>query len=75
MRVQLEDSFEDNEMPVLLPYPEGRQSFVVPRELLPEDARAGDGFKVRFAHAREETRRIAAENRRLLDNHLGRNDG
>ena len=74
MRVQL-DSFGDNEMAVLLTYPEGRQSFVVPRELLPEDARVGNGFKALFAHAREETRRIAAENRRLLDNLLGRDDG
>ena len=62
-------------MAVLLIFPEGRQSFVVPRELLPEDARVGNGSKALFAHAREETRRMAAENRRLLDNLLGRDDG
>ena len=77
MRVQL-DSFEDNELAVLLPYPDGWQSFIVPRELLPEDARAEEGFRVCFvcsAHSRKETRRIAAENGRLLNNLLGRDDG
>ena len=67
--------FEDNGMVVLLPNPEGRQSFDMPRELLPEDARAGDALEVRFARDREETKRIAAENKRLLDDLLEREDG
>jgi hypothetical protein len=74
MRVQ-QDSFADNEVTLLLPYPEGRQSLDVPRELLPEYARAGDGFEASFAHDRRETRRMAAENRRLLGNLLGRDGG
>lgn len=69
------DSFKDYEVAVLLPYPEGRQSLDVPRELLPEDARAGDGLEASFAHDRRETRRMAAENRRLLGNLLGRDNG
>lgn len=73
MRVQL-DRFEDNGMAVLLLYPEGRQSFDVPRELLPENARAGDVFVASFACDREETERMAAENKRLLDELLGRED-
>jgi hypothetical protein len=71
MRVQL-DRFEDNGMAVLLPYPKGRRSFDVPREMLPEDARAGDVFEVSFTHDRRETERIAAENRRLMNELLGR---
>lgn len=71
MRVQL-DRFEDNGMAVLLVYPHGRESFDVPRELLPEDARAGDVFEVSFARDRRETERMAAENESLLDELLGR---
>ncbi len=71
MRVQL-DKFEDNEMVVLLLYPGGRRSFDVPRELLPEGARAGDVFEVSFSRDREETDRLAAENKSLLDDLLGR---
>ena len=74
MRVQL-NRFEYNGMVALLLNPEGRQSFDMPRELLPEDARAGDALEVRFARYREETKRIAAENERLLDDLLGREDG
>jgi hypothetical protein len=74
MRVQL-NRFEDNGMVVLLLNPEGRQSFDMARELLPEDARAGDSFEVRFARDREETKRIAAENKRLLDDLLERENG
>ena len=66
------DRFEDNGMAVLLLYPEGRRSFDVPRELLPEDARAGDVFEVSFAHDRRETERMAEENKRLMDELLGR---
>lgn len=62
-------------MAVLLLYPEGRRTFDVPRELLPEDARAGDVFEASFAHNREETERMAAENKRLLDDLLGRGNG
>lgn len=71
MRVQL-DRFEDNGMAVLLLYPHGRESFDVPRELLPGDARAGDVFDVSFARDWQETERMAAENERLLDELLGR---
>jgi hypothetical protein len=67
MRVQL-DSFEDNGMAILSLYPEGRQSFGVPRELLPEDARAGGVLEASLAHDRE-------ENRRLLDDLLRRDCG
>ena len=70
MRVQI-DRFEDNGWAVLLPYPDGRTSFDVPRELLPEEVSAGDVFEVRFEYDREETLRIAEENRRLLDELLG----
>ena len=49
MRVQI-DRFEDNGWAVLLPYPEGRATFDVPRELLPEEVSAGDVFDVRFEY-------------------------
>jgi hypothetical protein len=71
MRVQV-DRFEDNGMAVLLLYPHGRESFDVPRELLPGDARAGHVFEVSFARDWRETERMAAENKRLLDELLGR---
>lgn len=74
VRVQL-DRFEDNGMAVLLPYPEGRRSFDVPREALPPDAAPGDVFAVRFERDPEEGRRLADENRRLMDELLGRNEG
>jgi Protein of unknown function (DUF3006) len=70
MRVQI-DRFEDNGWAVLLPYPDGRRSFDVPREFLPEEVSAGDVFEVRFEYDRDETLRIAEENRRLLDELLG----
>ncbi len=68
------DRFEDNGMAVLLIYPEGRRSFDVPRELLPREARPGDVFEVRFARDVGETERMAEENRRLMDELLGRGD-
>ena len=74
MRVQL-NRFEDNGMMVLLLNPEGWQSLDMPQELLREDARAGAALEVRFARYREETKRIAAENERLLNDLLGREDG
>ena len=61
-------------MAVLLLYPEGRRSFDVPRELLPQEARPGDVFEVRFLHDAGETERMAEENRRLMDELLGRRD-
>ncbi|MCA1688142.1 MAG: DUF3006 domain-containing protein [Actinobacteria bacterium] len=70
MRVQI-DRFEDDGWAVLLLYPDGRQSFDAPRELLPEEASPGDVFEVHFEHDRAETGRLAAENRRLLDELLG----
>jgi hypothetical protein len=73
MRVQI-DRFEDNDWAVLLVYPDGKRSFDVPRELLPEGASAGDVFDVRLDHDRAETERLTAENRRLLDELLGREE-
>jgi len=73
VRVQV-DRFEDNGLAVLLPYPDGRRSFDVPRELLPEEVSAGDVFEVRFVYDRDETLRVAEENRRLLDELLGGED-
>jgi len=70
MRVQI-DRFEDNRWAVLLSYPDGRRSFDVPRELLPEEVSAGDVFEISFEFDREETVRVAEENRRLLDDPLG----
>jgi hypothetical protein len=70
MRVQIA-RFEDNRWAVLLPYPDGRRSFDVPHELLPEEVSAGDVFEISFEFDREETVRVAEENRRLLDDPLG----
>jgi hypothetical protein len=70
MRVQL-DRFEDNDMAVLLLYPHGRESFDVPRELLPGVARAGDVFEVSFTRDWRETEWMATENENLLDEPLG----
>jgi hypothetical protein len=66
MRVQI-DRLEDNGWAVLLLYPDGERSFDAPRELLPEEALPGDVFEVSFEHDRAETERLAAENRRLLE--------
>ncbi len=66
------DRFEDNGMAVLLLYSYGRETFDVPRELLREDARAGDFFEVSFACYRWKTEQVGAENERLLDELLGR---
>ena len=71
MRVQI-DRFEDNGTAVLLLYPEGKRSFDVPRELLPEGSQSGDVFEVGFVRDRRETERMAAENKSLLDELLGR---
>ncbi len=57
---------------MLLLYPEGKRSFDVPRELLPQDAKPGDVFEVSFVHDRRETERMADENKRLMDELLGR---
>jgi len=71
MRVQI-DRFEDNGWAVLLPYPEGGRGFDVPREMLPDEASPGDVFEARFERNPEETGRLAAENRRLMDELRGR---
>jgi hypothetical protein len=71
MRVQL-DRFEDNGMAVLLLYLRGRESFGVPRELLPRNARTRDVLEVSFARDWRETERMAAENEKLLEELLGR---
>jgi hypothetical protein len=74
MRVQI-DRFEDNGWVVLLLYPDGERSFAAPRELLPEEASPGDVFEVRFEHDVAETKRLAGENRLLLDELVGRGEG
>lgn len=74
MRVQI-DRFEDSEWAVLLLYPDGGRGFDVPRGLLPEGASPGDVFDVRFEPEPRETERLAKENRRLMDDLLGREEG
>ena len=71
VKVQL-DRFEDNGWAVLIPYPAGDKTFDVPREALPEGAAPGDVFTWRFEPDPEETARLAGENRRLMDELLGR---
>jgi hypothetical protein len=73
MRVQI-DRFEDNGWAVLLLYPEGKRSFDAPREVLPDDASPGDVFEMRFEHDREESERLAEENRRLMNELLGKEE-
>lgn len=70
MRLQI-DRFEDGGWVVVLPYPDGRKGFDVPRELLPDGASVGDVFEVLLRHDPEETERLAQENRRLLDGLAG----
>ena len=65
------DRFEDGGWVVVLPYPDGRKSFDVPRELFPGEASVGDVFDVEVEHDPEETQRLAEENRRLLDGLTG----
>ncbi len=67
--------FEDNGMAVLLPYPDGRRSFDVPRKLLPENTQPGDVFEVGFSHDPEATERTVEENKGAWDELLGRDDG
>lgn len=73
MRVQV-DRFEDNGWAVLLTYPAGDRTFDVPREALPADAAPGGVFSVRFEPDKEETERLADENRRLMDELLERDE-
>ena len=56
---------------VVLPYPDGRKSFDVPRAFFPGEASVGDVFYVRAERDGEETARLAEENRRLLDGLTG----
>ncbi len=74
MRVKI-DWFEDHGWAVLLLYPDGKRGFDAPRELLPAGASVGDVFVLHFEHDRAETERLAGENRRLLDELLGREEG
>lgn len=69
-RVQL-DRFEDNGWAVLLL---GTRSFNLPREMLPANASPGDVFEVTLTLDQDETRRLGEENRRLLDELLGREE-
>lgn len=62
-------------MAVLLIYPDGSRTFDVPRGLLPEDCRVGDVFEARFLRDEDETKRSAAENKRLMDELLGYEGG
>ncbi|HET7478482.1 MAG TPA: DUF3006 domain-containing protein [Rubrobacteraceae bacterium] len=73
MRVQI-DRFEDRGWAVLLLYPEGKRSFDVPREMLPDGAREGDVFEARFEPVPEERERLARENRQLVDELLKRDE-
>ena len=70
MRVQI-DRFEDGGWVVVLPYPDGRNGFDVPRDFFPYEASVGDVFDVRAERDRVETGRLAEENRRLLDGLAG----
>ena len=70
MRVHI-DRFEDGGWAVVLPYPDGRRGFDVPRELFPGEASVGDVLEVRVERDRGETRRQAEENRRLLEGLAG----
>ena len=70
MRLQI-DRFEDGGWVVVLPYPDGRKSFDVPREFFPGEASVGDVFEVMVEHDPGETEQLAAENRRLLDELAG----
>lgn len=74
VRVQV-DRFEDGGWAVVSIYPEGKKTFDVPREALPEDASAGDVFDVGFERNEEETRRSASENEKILDELLKRGEG
>ncbi|MGH3086599.1 MAG: DUF3006 domain-containing protein [Rubrobacteraceae bacterium] len=74
MRVQI-DRFEDNGWAVLLLYPDGRKTFDAPREILPEDASPGDVFDVKFERKEEETKKVANENEKLMNELLGREEG
>lgn len=73
MRVQI-DRFEDNGWAVLFLYPDGKKSFDVPRELLPENASPGDVFALSFEWDGEETKKMASENERLMDELLRRDE-
>jgi hypothetical protein len=73
MLVQI-DKFENSGSAVLLLYPDGKRSFDVPRELLLTEASPGDVFEVRVEYDAAETQRLAEENRRLLDELLGRDE-
>jgi hypothetical protein len=70
MRVQI-DRFEDVGWAVVLPYPDGRNGFDVPRDLFPDGASAGDVFDVRVERDRGKTGRQAEENWRLLEGLAG----
>ena len=70
MRLQI-DRFEDGGWVVVLPYPDGRKDFDVPRNFFPAGASVGDVFEVRLAHDPVETERLAEESRRLLDGLAG----
>jgi hypothetical protein len=72
VRVQI-DRMADGGWAVLRVYPEGRV-FEVPGELLPADSVPGDVLELGISVDREESRRLAGENRRLLDEMLGRGE-
>ncbi len=74
MRVQI-DRFEDNDRAVLFLYPSGKSGFDAPCAALPEGASPGDVFDVRFERNEKETNKAASENRRLMDELLGREEG
>ncbi|MBA2442480.1 MAG: DUF3006 domain-containing protein [Rubrobacter sp.] len=65
------DRMADSGWAVLRVYPKGRV-FEVPGELLPADSGPGDVLEVSISVDREESRRLAGENRRLMDEMLGK---
>lgn len=73
MLIQI-DRFEDGGWTVVSIYPEGKKTFDVPREALPDDASSGDVFDVKFERNEEETEKNASENRKLMDELLGRGE-
>lgn len=70
MRLQI-DRFEDGGWVVVLPYPDGRKGFDVPRDFFPGEASVGGVFDVRLERDPEDTERLAEDNHRLLDGLTG----
>jgi hypothetical protein len=70
MRGQI-DGFEGNGWAVLLLDPDGPRRIEAPCELLPEGAAPAGVFEAGLERDLAETKRLARENRRLMDEPLG----